>query len=73
MNAVTISEGVTAIGYEAFDSCYALSVITIPESVTSIAQGAIDSFTETRIYGVPGSEAERYAEENDIPFVVIEP
>lgn len=73
LNAVTISEGVTAIGYEAFDSCYALSVITIPESVTSIAQGAIDSFTETRIYGVPGSEAERYAEENDIPFVVIEP
>ena len=73
LNSVTISEGVTAIGYEAFDSCYALSAITIPESVTSIEQGAISSFGEKTIYGVPGSEAERYAEENDIPFVVIEP
>lgn len=68
LNAVTISEGVTAIGYEAFDSCYALSVITIPESVTSIQEGAISSFGEKTIFGVPGSEAERYAEEHMIPF-----
>ncbi len=50
---ITIPEGVTSIGYEAFKDCQTLENITIPESVTSIGGGAfssckkiIDKFTD---------------------------
>ena len=36
----SIPEGVTSIGYSAFDSCENLRIITIPDSVKRIGQGA---------------------------------
>ena len=39
---ITISEGVTSIGVNAFYNCSALTSITIPNSVTNIGKGAFD-------------------------------
>lgn len=51
ITSVTIPEGVTAIGDEAFESCTNLTTITIPNSVTSIGSGAFanDIFNEITI------------------------
>ena len=40
LNSITISEGVTEIGWNAFYGCVNLTSITIPESVTSIRKDA---------------------------------
>ena len=39
--SITIPEGVTSIGSEAFSGCSSLASITIPESVTSIGYYAL--------------------------------
>jgi hypothetical protein len=40
LKSITISDGPTSIGSEAFDYCISLENITIPDSVTSIGEGA---------------------------------
>ena len=40
---IEIGNGVTSIGYSAFDNCYSLSSITMPDGVTSIGESAFDS------------------------------
>ena len=67
--AVSIPNGVTSIGDDAFYNCSGLTEITIPDSVTSIGDYAFYDCTNLTIYGYTGSYAETYAKENDIPFV----
>lgn len=80
LKSVTIPDSVTGIDSYAFYDCTALTSITIPESVTSIGFNAfgfywdsskgedikVESFT---IRGCKNSEAERYANDNDINFI----
>lgn len=76
---LTISNGVTSIGVEAFSDCELLSEITIPDSVTSIGEKAFGYDYDTNwnlqrlkgfiIYGQKGSEAEKYANENEFIFI----
>ena len=40
LTSVVIPDGVTSIGYNAFNGCHSLTSITIPESVTSIGESA---------------------------------
>ncbi len=68
LTSVEIPEGVTSIGNYAFEGCYELTAIKIPSSVTSIGDYAI---YDTTICGYPGTTAETYAKENDVPFVDI--
>ena len=67
--AVSIPNGVTSIGDDAFYNCSGLTEITIPDNVTSIGDYAFYDCTNLTIYGYTGSYAETYAKENDIPFV----
>ena len=79
LKSVTIPDSVKSIGFEVFYGCIGLPSITIPNSFTSIGNDAfgyyrdddrnklkIDGFT---IYGYEGSEAEKYAKDNEFTFV----
>ena len=76
LTSVTIGNSVTSIGNEAFHGCTGLTSVIIPDSVTSIGnrsfgyvgnfEDKIDGFT---IYGVPGSAAEQYANDNGFTFI----
>ena len=65
---VSIPGGVSYIGAGAFADCRGLLTVEIPYSVTGIQAGAFMNGNIT-IYGYAGSEAERYARENNISFV----
>ncbi len=76
LTSVTLNEGLLTIDSYAFSGCYELKSITIPASVTKIGNYAlgyysgnyasiIDGFTIT---GYIGTEAEKYANNNGIPF-----
>lgn len=65
LRELTLPEGVTRIGKTTFYTCVSLERITIPASVTEIAKNAFKNCPkELVIVGVPGSEAQRFAEEN---------
>ena len=75
LTSVTIPDSVTSIGDDALYGCTGLTSVTIPDSVTSIGFGSlgynwgrkkIDGLT---IYGVPGSAAEQYANDNGFTFI----
>ena len=65
---ITLPEGVTKIGNQAFEGTK-LKEITIPSSVTTIGFEAFYGCTNLVIHGTAGSYAEIYASENGIPFV----
>lgn len=50
---VNICNGVTSIGYAAFQSCYTIPSITIPDSVTSIGAYAFHSCTSLTSITIP--------------------
>ena len=80
---VEIPESVTSIGAFAFSGCLSLESVKLSDRITEIELGAfgyyydyeewdfvaIDDF---KIYGIVGSEAERYADDNSIEFISID-
>ena len=70
ITSITIPEGVTSIGNEAFYDCSRLTSITIPESVTSIGDWTFGNCERLTIYGATGSYAKLYAKERKFPFKV---
>ena len=73
--SIIIRDGTKGIAGSAFERCNGLGSVIIPDSVTSIGFGSlgykkkkkkIDGLT---IYGVPGSAAEQYANDNGFTFI----
>ena len=69
LTSVTIADGVKSIGYCAFEGCSNLKSIRIPVSVMNIGSSAFSECSGLTIYSESGSFAEKYAKENNIPFV----
>lgn len=66
---VEITENVTAIGPRAFADCEKLRELVIPGTVETIDDTALEGSENVTVYGETDSEAQRFAEANDIPFV----
>ena len=69
LTSITLPDSVTSIGNTAFSNCSSLTSVTISNSDTSIGDRAFSDCHNLTIYGKPGSTAETYANENNIPFV----
>ena len=52
---IVINEGVTSIGYSAFDNCHNLSSVTIPDSVTSIGESVFYACNSLNGITIPDS------------------
>ena len=69
LESITIPDSVLIIGESAFSDCTNLENILIPDSVKSIGGSAFGNCTNlTRIIGISGSFAEKYAKENYFQF-----
>ncbi len=77
ITAVTLPEGLLTIDEYAFCGCSDMQIIIIPDSVEKIENQSIgyksgrygvSRYGKMVMIGAEGSEAERYAEENDITF-----
>lgn len=70
--SVNIPNTVEAIGDNCFSGCANLSKVTIPQSVAEIADGAFNGCDYLTIYCYEGSYAQSYAEENEIPYILLD-
>ena len=66
---VTVAENVVAIEGRAFADCPKLREIIIPASVLTVDDTALEGCADVTVYGVTGSEAQRFAEANSFRFV----
>lgn len=69
---VVIKDDTSSIASGAFSGCNNLMSITIPDSITSIGSYAFSGCTSLTIYGYEGSEAEKYANDNEFNFVTLQ-
>jgi len=70
LKSVAIPNSVISIGEMAFCRCENLKSVIIPGSVTTIGEDVFWGCTKLEsLIGVPGSYAEKWAEENNIPFI----
>ena len=68
---IEVTENVVSIGPRAFANCKNLREISIPASVTEIDDSALEGCEKVTVYGVKGTEAERFATENGFTFTEI--
>ena len=69
---VVIPDGVTKIGWFAFQKCASLTSVTIPSSVTGIGYSAFPTATKSiTIYCHKDSFAQKYAQSYGISFAII--
>ena len=66
---VEITENVISIGPRAFADCKNLTELVIPATVQTIDDTALDGSENVTIYGEADSEAQRFADANNLPFV----
>ena len=69
LESLSIPRCVTSVGNNAFKDCTKFTSVTIPRSVTSISASAFSYPAILTIYGVAGTYAETFANENSIKFV----
>ena len=69
LREITLPESVTEIGKKAFSQCGSLRTITLPASVSTIGEDAFAGCEKLKdVAVVPGSYAEQYCVENNLPY-----
>lgn len=71
LTSVIIPDSVERVEYCAFDCCNALTSAVVPYNVVLETNSFVNCDNLT-IYGYAGSDAETYANENNIPFVALD-
>ena len=71
ITSLSLPKSVVSIGEYAFRRCENLISVTIPASVTAIGDYNFRQCDNLTVYGTIGSEAERFATENAVPFAPI--
>ncbi len=71
-SGINIPPGVTDIGAHAFDGCHGIRSLTLPDSVAFIGEGAFDNCPGLILKVFEGSYAQRYTQDNAIPFKIAE-
>ena len=69
LKSISLPPQQTTISGSLFYGCGALEAVKIPDSVTNIEKDAFEGCKNLTIYGSVGSYAERYAKDNNIPFI----
>lgn len=69
LKSISLPPQLTTISGSLFYGCGALEAVKIPDSVTNIEEDAFEGCKNLTIYGAAGSYAERYAKDNNIPFI----
>lgn len=69
LEKIDLPYGIETLGKNVFKNCVSFTKITIPKATTSISDTAFSYPDKLTIYGVTGSYAETFANENDIAFV----
>lgn len=72
VTSVILPNTVETIDGGCFGGCEKLAKIIIPQSVTSIAQDAFEGCENLTIYCYADSYAKAYAEENNIPYILLD-
>ena len=72
VTAVTIPESVQSFDYSVFENCTALEKVVIPRSVTKFGSFDFENCEKVTVYGYAGSEAEKFAKSNNVPFVALD-
>lgn len=67
-----IPENISSIGESAFGLCYNTRLLYVGKNVTNIEEYSLDSTYLLTIYGYNGTEAQIYAQNNNIPFVFVD-
>lgn len=73
LTEITVPDTVTTIEEKAFAYCDKLSKVVIPETVTAIDGNAFEGSDNVVIYCYEDSLAHRYAVNNEIEFVLLDP
>ena len=69
LKEIVLPYRIQTINAKAFNACTALTDVTIPRSVTTIGSQVFSYPAKMTIYGISGTYAETYANDNSIKFV----
>ena len=72
LESIVLPYRIASIGAKAFKDCVLFKEITIPRATTTISTDSFSYYDKLTIYGVPGTYAETYANDNSIKFVARE-
>ena len=69
LTGITLPEGLENIGVQAFYACSSLSALNVPASVSAIGEYAFSECPNLTLTLQPGSFADTWAHENDVPHM----
>ena len=70
LKTITLPNGLQTIGEQAFTGCSKLTAVHIPSSVIEIGEDIFNGAPSAVIYCTKDSEAQKYAQTNNIPFIL---